>query len=191
MFRFMFKSLTYPILLSSLLVSSLANAAWQNTSTANSVIFKAIGPAGFSFEGKTEELSLSETPTDYIITVPLASLKTGISLRDKHMKEKYLEVPKFPKAEFIVSKTALQLQPGNAQKIEVQGIMKVHGQTKSIPANIQLTPKDTGFIVESKLRININDYGIKVPNYLGVTVKPDIDINVRFIAVASQIEKSQ
>jgi hypothetical protein len=31
-------------------------------------------------------------------------------------------------------------------------------------------------------KLDIRDYGIDIPSYLGVTVKPDIDVEVQFTA---------
>jgi hypothetical protein len=32
------------------------------------------------------------------------------------------------------------------------------------------------------MRINIRDFGINVPSYLGVTVKPDVDVAIKLSA---------
>ncbi len=30
------------------------------------------------------------------------------------------------------------------------------------------------------MHLNMNDFGIEKPTYMGATVKPDVDVNVRF-----------
>ncbi len=41
-------------------------------------------------------LKIEEADGNVVLDVPLTNLVTGIALRDKHMKEKYLEVQKSP-----------------------------------------------------------------------------------------------
>jgi hypothetical protein len=33
---------------------------------------------------------------------------------------------------------------------------------------------------QGRFRINMNEFGINVPSYLGVTVKPDVDVTASF-----------
>ena len=60
--------------------------------------FHGRGPGGFSLEGKTHQLKVEDDGSVVKFTVPLASLETGIGLRDRHMREKYLQVDKYPDA---------------------------------------------------------------------------------------------
>jgi hypothetical protein len=43
----------------------------------------------------------------------------------------------------------------------------------------------SSFATRGKFHININDFGIAVPSYLGVTVKPDIDVTANFRAAGN------
>src|ERR1700730_891725 len=85
------------ISLSLFALSTLAHAA-LSAPTDGHVSFQASGPAGMTIEGTTAVLGLADQGDNIVITVPLANLTTGITLRDRHMKEKYLEVPKYPSA---------------------------------------------------------------------------------------------
>lgn len=38
----------------------------------------------------------------------------------------------------------------------------------------------SGYAVDGRLRVNMNQMGIAVPAYLGVSVKPDVDVDVHF-----------
>src|SRR5581483_4442375 len=83
---------------------SAASYAALSTATDAKVTFGAAGPAGFKIEGTTSELSVSEGGGNVMVSVPLANLTTGIALRDHHMKEKYLEVAKYPAAVLTVAR---------------------------------------------------------------------------------------
>ena len=43
-------------------------------------------------DGTTHQLRIEDDGTTLKITVSLAGLQTGIGLRDRHMREKYLQV---------------------------------------------------------------------------------------------------
>ncbi len=159
--------------------SAVGHAAFSGPSDAK-VIFEASGPAGLKIDGRTPDLAVTEDGGNVVITVPLANLSTGIELRDRHMKEKYLEVPKFPSAVLIVARAALKLPPTGRVEGDVQGAVKLHGQSHPVSVHFDATAEGAGVAAHGKFRINMNDFGIVVPSYLGVTVKPDVDVSASF-----------
>jgi polyisoprenoid-binding protein YceI len=161
---------------------ALADAKLASASSP-SVAFTAIGPAGFKIEGKGTELSIADDAQNVTVVVPLANLKTGIELRDKHMREKYLEVGKFPNAELVVSRALLKFPAEGASNGQAQGTMKIHGRSKAVIFNYAATRAGTKLDVSGNVLIDIGDYGIDIPSYMGVTVKREVTINVRFTAV--------
>ena len=117
------------------------------------------------------------------MSVPLANLATGIALRDKHMKEKYLQVPSFPTATLKVARSAVQVAPGATAEADIPGTMTLHGHDH--PVNVHFKAHSTGggnVEVDGATHVNMHDYAIEVPSYLGVTVKPDVDLAVHFVA---------
>mgnify|MGYP000610268938 CR=1 FL=1 len=70
------------------------------------VNFTAVGrPAFIKATGilpiEKADLTLKEGMLTGNIEVPLSKLNSGIETRDEHLKEKYLEVAKYPKAKFL------------------------------------------------------------------------------------------
>src|SRR6516165_12615599 len=97
-------------LLSFLLLAALpaaASAALKARAPAQ-VAFTALGPAGLRIEGKSTDLQVTDRPDAIVVTVPLAKLETGISLRDHHMQEQYLESQKYPNAQLAVARSAIR-----------------------------------------------------------------------------------
>jgi polyisoprenoid-binding protein YceI len=94
--------------------------------------------------GKTGEITgyIEVDPADISGTssarleVDLASLKTGIGLRDNHMRDQYLEVEKFPTAVFLL--TEIKESGGNSLEHNVPvdltliGDFTVHGVTRQV-----------------------------------------------------------
>ena len=142
--------------------------------------FKATGPAGLSITGTSSEVRASDTADSVVIVVPLTKLDTGIELRNKHMREKYLETGKFPNAELVVSKSALKYPSVGSG--EVTGQLKLHGETKPVKVKYDAKKSGNGYAVAGSFRINIKDFGIEQPSYMGLTVKPEVDIAVKFSA---------
>lgn len=155
-----------------LVVTAVAHASLARAGDAQ-VQFTASGPAGMSIVGTTNELQVSETDSDIVITVPLKNLDTKIDLRNKHMREKYLEVEKYPNAELHVQKGAIQ--KGGAS--QATGQLTLHGKTK--PTTFSYTAKQDGN-VSGALHVNIKDFDITQPGYAGISVKPDVDVTVAF-----------
>jgi polyisoprenoid-binding protein YceI len=173
---------TCPILLS---ISAVGHAALSSPSETK-VGFTATGPAGLKIEGKTPDLTVADANGNLQLTVPLANLSTGIDLRDRHMKEKYLEVGKFPSAVLTVARSALKLPAGGDQvELDVPGTLALHGTTKPVTVHYGAKADGGGFAANGKFNINMNDYGIQVPSYLGVTVKPDVVVTASFRVTGS------
>jgi polyisoprenoid-binding protein YceI len=160
--------------LATLLVAVVAHAKLARTGDAQ-VSFHATGPGGLSIIGTTNELAVSETDTDVVVTVPLAKLDTKIDLRNRHMRDKYLEVAKYPNAELHVAKAAVQAPSGKAN-----GTLTLHGQTKPVTFTYATKPEGAATAVTGTVRVVMTDYGIEKPGYAGVSVKPDVDVDVVF-----------
>ncbi|WP_394849935.1 YceI family protein [Pendulispora brunnea] len=152
--------------------------------TGDAVVhFNASGPAGLKIVGTTNELNTDGDDKVIKVIVPLGNMTTGISLRDKHMREKYLQVGTYPNATFEVQRANIKFPAASGETSgDAQGTLTIHGQSK--PTTAKYTARKNGdvYAVKGTMHVNIKDFGIEVPSYLGVTVKPDIDIDVQFSA---------
>jgi polyisoprenoid-binding protein YceI len=168
------------ISLTLLSLSASVHAALSSPTDAH-VSFAAAGPAGMKIEGSTPDLNVAENVGNVVITVPLANLSTGIGLRDHHMKEKYLEVPKYPSAVLTIARTALKFpQSGEDAESDAPGTVQLHGQIRPVSVHYAAKGDGSGLSVRGRFHVNMNDFGITVPVYLGVTVKPDVNVSASF-----------
>lgn len=171
-------------LLSLLLLATLpaaAGAALKARAPAQ-VSFIAVGPAGLRIEGKSSDLQVTDRPDALVVTVPLSKLETGISLRDSHMHEKYLESQKYPNAQLAVSRSAVKFPaPGQTTEGTVPGTLALHGQSKTVPVHYKATRNGNAYEVKGDLKVDFREFGIQIPSYLGATVKPPVDVNVAFV----------
>lgn len=166
---------------------AFAAAAHARLATApgdNGAKFNAQGPGGLAIVGKSDgAVTVAEDGGNVTVTVALKDLDTGIGLRNKHMREKYLEVDKYPNAVLVLPRSAIQAPaPGAGGSGSATGAMTLHGVTK--PVAVQWSARNDGgtFRVNGTAALNMNDFGIQVPSYLGVTVKPQISVEIRFAA---------
>ena len=133
--------------------------------------------------GTTSALALSEQEGHVRISVALAQLTTGIALRDKHMRETYLEVAKYPTAVVDVTRADLKLpSDGATVSAVVRAPLTLHGITKLVDLRYRARADGGVLHVSGDMHIDMREFGIAVPSYFGVTVKPETDIVVKFDA---------
>ncbi len=162
-------------------VPVVADAKLAKTGTA-AARFRASGPAGLSITGTTSDVSVNDDGTTVTVEVQLGAISTGISLRDKHAKN-YMEVDTYPSAKLTVARSALKFPAAGADvSADVKGSLTVHGQTKDVTFHYTAKKDGDTISVKGSAPFNINDYGIKTPSYLGVSVKPDMTIETEFQA---------
>jgi len=176
--RFQYSLLRGAALLAAVTFSLVAAAKLSKTGDS-SAGFHAAGPAGMNIDGKTSEMTIADDGTTVTITVPLKNISTGISLRDEHTK-KYLEVDSYPNATLVVARASLKL-PGGGEG-DAPGKMTIHGATKDVTFHYVANKSGEVLDVKGTTKVNLNDYGIKTPSYLGVSVKPDVDVFANFQA---------
>lgn len=162
-----------------------AEAKLTRTGTP-SVTVHVSGPAGMRITGTTSDLDVDDQGAKIVVRVPLRNLATGISLRDDHMRNKYLQVGSYPNAELTLDRAAVRFPSGeglaNAASGDATGTMAIHGKTKQVTVHYSVGRSNGALHVVGSTHLDIRDYGIDVPSYLGVTVKPDIDVDVQFSA---------
>ena len=167
--------------------AGLADAKLAKTGDEPSVAFHAVGSVpGMKIDGSTNELNVTDDGTNVKIIVPLAKLDTKISLRNDHMRNKYLEVGTYPNAELTVARGSLKFPAvGASSQGDATGTMKIHGKEKQVTFHYAAGNAGGKITVKGSVHLNINDYGIVIPSYAGVTMKPDLDVEVSFVATDS------
>jgi polyisoprenoid-binding protein YceI len=142
---------------------------------------------GGSFEAKTKKLTGdlavggdSQT-VQGAVTVDLQSLETGIGLRDRHLKDTYLEVSKGPEfAEARLQDIRVDRLDGNTP---FRGVLTLHGQKREVTGTAQIKPKGNGYRMEATFPVKVSDFQIPEPTYLGVGVADEVIVRVNLNAV--------
>jgi len=113
--------------------------------------------------------------------VDLTTLKTGIDMRDGHMRDQYLETAKYPKAIFeltkVVSASQNSLENQKAVDVTAEGTFTVHGMTKSITVPLTITYYQESEQTKARLpgdllhiagtwNLLLSDYKIPIPQFV-------------------------
>jgi polyisoprenoid-binding protein YceI len=165
----------------AMLVAAVASAKLAKAGGGTSS-FHAGGPAGMSIDGTSSDVNISDDGSTVTVTVGMNALTTGISLRDKHMKDA-LETDKFSSSSISVSRGSLKIPGTGAESSgDISGSMKLHGQSKN--QSFHYSAKNDGGVISvtATTTVNMSDYGIKPPSYLGVTVKNEVAVTTKFVA---------
>ena len=172
------------VVLAGVLATAIAHAH-LGAATDVRVAFHAVGPGGLKIEGTSSELTVNEASDRVSVVVPLRPLDTKIELRNKHMREKYLETDKYPNAELVVARSALKMPDASPISGEADGVLKLHGREHAVRFKYDARRAGARFQVNGSMRLDIRHYGIAEPSFMGATVKPEIDVTVSF-TVADQ-----
>jgi polyisoprenoid-binding protein YceI len=140
----------------------------------------ANGPAGMKIQTESGGLKTEEKDGKVTITAPLTNIKTGIGLRDKHLRN-YLKTDKHPNATLVVERSKLKLPDDKkTTRGSATGKLTLNGVTKDHKFTYKAKRTGSDYHVQGLSEIDIRDYKIEVPCYLGVCVKPDVKIKVKF-----------
>jgi polyisoprenoid-binding protein YceI len=174
--------------LSILFLAFTSQAAVESTLTLKpskgDVQIEAVGrPAMVKIKGKGEgptgALKIVGATVTGDITFTLDTLDTGIDLRNEHMKEKYLETKKHPKATLTLKEVALPAgwtkEKPQVSGAKFKGELTLHGEKKPVEGTFEVTENKE---LKAKMELKISDYKIDIPSYLGITVADTVKVQI-------------
>lgn len=144
------------------------------------VHFQAVGkPSAIRIEGDaqpvtSEKTSWKDGKFSGTFHLPLDSISTGIAMRDKHTKEKYLETAKYPTADYVVKDCPLKVGEATCD-----GSLTLHGVTKPVSLKFVVTegtPKQLK--IATDFTVKLTDYGIAIPTFANITVADEVKVHV-------------
>ncbi len=137
------------------------------------------------FTGTSENLQglidLNQNMLDFF--VDLNTLNTGIGLRDKHMRDNYLETKKHPYGEFTGRlKTPLEMAIGKTYEVVAVGDFKLHGVSKSIevPGQIKVL-SESQLELTANFKVKLGDYKISVPKVVFYELSEIQEVNIQAV----------
>lgn len=131
-------------------------------------------------EGATSKFILDGNQLKGVVSFNLDSLKTGIDLRDEHMKEKYLKTKNNPTALMKIPSVTLpagwSLQNAEVKKLAFNATLKLNGVEKAVQGNLSIGAAPLSS--QADFEIKLSDFQIEIPQYLGIKVADTVKIKV-------------
>jgi polyisoprenoid-binding protein YceI len=154
--------------LSLLACTWVANAAWTLDNDASHLSFISIKKDAIAEVHKFSHLSGSINSDGAVkVTIELASVDTAIAIRDERIRELLFQTELFPKASVTakVDPTKFnQLMPGLYQTDSIQLTLSLHGQSKTIDAQVGVVRLQGGKLLVSTIQpiiIDAADFGLE------------------------------
>jgi polyisoprenoid-binding protein YceI len=122
--------------------------------------------AGERFEG-----------AEFYFEVDLASLDTGIGLRNRHMRDNYLEVADHPFATFGGDIDRIARSEAGF-RITSRGVFTVHGVEQPRTLECDAAPDADGWQVSCEFTVNLTDHRITIPKIMFLKLAEDIRVEI-------------
>lgn len=116
------------------------------------------------------------------VSVPIASLRTGIDLRDQHLRsDTWLDAGRFPEATFEVTGVsgAARLEEGREARVRLSGRFTLHGRTRQVTASARVKLEAGVVTVRARFTVHLADYGVSIPEVVQLKVSEDIVVDVQ------------
>jgi len=165
------------------------NISWESRATVETIIGRTVQAEGLV---KWEASDLSKSSIS--ISVPVASFKTGIDLRDEHLRSsQWMDAAGYPEIRFQT--TDIKPVEGKTDTYALTGTFTCHGvdKTRTLEAVIRLMPAQKGLEqygylgdiahLQARFEVPLADHNIKIPaNLAGVKVAPTVTCTVDIFA---------
>lgn len=119
------------------------------------------------------------------VALDLASIDTGIALRNEHLREKYLQVAKGPGYDRAVLSSIVLSAAGGADfegESAFSGMLLLHGVSHPVSGTARIRHAAAEVRVEASFPLVLPDHGIEPPMYLGVGVASKVMVKVALTA---------
>lgn len=175
-------------------VASLAHAGEYHVDTTAPRVVKFTSKAPIeSFDGVTSRIDgFAMIPSDtlqdgaqydsskFYFEVDLNALDTGIGLRNRHMRENYLQTDQFPFAQYGGRLTEVVQAADGAQRVATTGELTIHGAKRTLADTILVARDGRRYHVRCQFPVALPDYKIKVPKLMFMKISDTVQVQLDF-----------
>lgn len=154
------------------------------------VEFLAVGnPSAIKIRGELKgnpkealkgELRLEDFKAKGKIVLKLDAFETGMALRDRHMREKYLETGKYPEATLEITDLrfpqSFAEESFSAEAEPFKGMLTLREKTVPVAGTVSMKGNKANMEMKFEFPIKTTDYKIDTPGFMGVTVASDVAV---------------
>lgn len=144
-------------------------------------------PGSIKVRGKgdalTAKMQLQDSKLIAQFIFDMTSIETGISMRDDHTKNKYLEVSKFPKSQLTLNPVSFAKnickEKFSAEHQAFSGTQQIHGVEKPVQGEFDIKAEGNSHgHTQVRYHVSLKDFNIESPTYMGITVGDQIENTV-------------
>ena len=177
------------LLLFLLLMSTLVFSGEYHVDKDEKNMVKFVSNAPIEdFEGITDQIdgyvywknSEFTQNSDIYIEVDLNALDTGIGLRNRHMRENYLETDQYPITYFRGKIMSSQVENDTTVSVDANGEIFIHGITKPLSVKAQLIKKNNGYRIKTNFIVKLSDFQIEIPSIMFYKIDENMDLQLDF-----------
>ena len=119
---------------------------------------------------------------ELLFVLPVQSFVFEKDLMRRHFNEQYLETNLFPEARFIgkiVDFNPIISFYEVSRVVTVRGELTIHGVTRKITEQATLQYSQTRLLGESKFKVKVKDYDIKIPRLLVRNIAEVVEVTLK------------
>jgi polyisoprenoid-binding protein YceI len=116
--------------------------------------------------------------SEFHFEVDLASLDTGIGLRNRHMRDNYLETDQWPMASYTGRVTSLQRDESGAYEATTVGGLSIHGVEMDREIECSASPDGDGLRVRCAFTVVLSDHGIPIPKLMFMKIDEVMELEI-------------
>jgi polyisoprenoid-binding protein YceI len=110
--------------------------------------------------------------------VELDALDTGIDLRNRHMRENYLETDRFPYASYRGTIESVAALPSGGWRVHSKGKLSIHGVERDYSIQCDVDKDGAGYSLKSSFQVRLPDFKIKVPSLMFMKISETIELEL-------------
>lgn len=137
-------------------------------------------------EGLGGETDLAKS--EFYFEVDLASIDTGIGLRNRHMRNNYLETDRFPYAAFQGRLTELASAQADDFRAIASGTLTIHGVDRPRDIECSVSPVGPGHRVRCEFTVALSDHEIRIPKLMFMKIDELMRLELEFFLTQSDPE---
>lgn len=118
--------------------------------------------------------------TELHLEVDLASLETGIGLRDRHMRDRYLEVSRYPFAVYHGRILRAEPEGGDSWRVTARGELEIHGVVRPRDLTCRVEVRGQGYRARCAFEVLLSDHRIEIPKVMFLKLANEISLELDF-----------